>query len=207
MGIDARFHPLLLFEYSELVHRDKQSVAVILQSGAIIPLQNKRAQRDDVIKRAPIKSHNEPCNMAFMFVSCTISRNIAVSSSVHTYLIFSSAAIFCLSSWSEAGVTFKSRNFCTSSFIRIHSLNWLLLHFVALTFYQYTNFSSSLNRKNLFAICQDFFEFPVFPLKFPRMEIWIKTGGWKRTQCFLHIHRPTVAHGCCYQQLNISEIC
>ena len=137
---------------------------LILQSGAIIPLQKNRAHQDDVIKRVSIKLQNKH-NMAFMFVSCTISRNDAFSSSVHTSLIFSSAAIFRLSSGAEAGVTFKSRDFCTS-FIHINLLNLFPLHFVELTFYRYTIFSTSLKCKNLLSIFRDFFKFSVFPIRF-----------------------------------------
>ncbi len=55
MWINARFHPLLLCEYYESVHGDKQWVALILQLGAIKPLQKKRVQRDVLIKRAAVK--------------------------------------------------------------------------------------------------------------------------------------------------------
>lgn len=42
------FNPLLLCDYEEFVCWDKQLVA--LQSGAIKPVQKKRAQKDDTIK-------------------------------------------------------------------------------------------------------------------------------------------------------------
>lgn len=49
-------------------------VALVFQSGAIKPLQKKRAPQEDVIKRAPVKPPktmgNHDGNLAFMFVSC-----------------------------------------------------------------------------------------------------------------------------------------
>lgn len=47
MWICARFHPLLLGEYWELVHRNKQLVALNLQLGTIKLLQMKREQREN----------------------------------------------------------------------------------------------------------------------------------------------------------------
>lgn len=38
------------------VHQDKQVVALILPFSAIKPLQKKRVQQNDVIKRAPVKA-------------------------------------------------------------------------------------------------------------------------------------------------------
>ncbi len=57
--MNACFHPLPLCDIKELVHGDKYKVAPILQSGAIIPLQKKKVQQDDVIKRMPVKSQME----------------------------------------------------------------------------------------------------------------------------------------------------
>lgn len=58
--------PPQICEYEELVHRrkKKQLVALILQSGAVEPLQEKRAQQSDVIKRAPVKPRKHDGNMA-----------------------------------------------------------------------------------------------------------------------------------------------
>lgn len=49
--MNAPFHPLLLCEYQELVHPDKQLLILIPQSGAVKALQQKRMQRDDVVKK------------------------------------------------------------------------------------------------------------------------------------------------------------
>lgn len=41
----------------EWVHRDKQSVLLVLQPDAIKPLQKKRAKQDGMIKKAPVRPH------------------------------------------------------------------------------------------------------------------------------------------------------
>lgn len=54
MQINACFYPLRLCDYWYLAHRDKQSVAPVLQFENLqaIPLQKKRAQQDDFIKKS-----------------------------------------------------------------------------------------------------------------------------------------------------------
>lgn len=68
---------------------------LILQSGVSRPLEKKRLQRDDVIKRAPVKPQTNgnnvekhDANVAFTFVSWIDLRNVTVLSLL-TYLTFS----------------------------------------------------------------------------------------------------------------------
>lgn len=60
-------------------HQDKQLVMPNLQLGGVKLLQKKKAQRDDVIKKAPVKRETTESdeNMSFMFVL----RNIIASAS------------------------------------------------------------------------------------------------------------------------------
>ncbi len=55
--------------------RDEQLVALILKSCAIKPLQKKRVQQDDVLKRAPVKPQTMETD------SCINLRKATVSSS------------------------------------------------------------------------------------------------------------------------------
>ncbi len=57
--MNACFHPLPLCDIKELVRGDVQYVAPILRSGAIKPLQKKKVQQDDVIKRVTAKPQME----------------------------------------------------------------------------------------------------------------------------------------------------
>lgn len=53
-----------------LVYQDKLLVMLILQSGAIKSLQKKRAQRDDVIKRTPVKLQTHENNVETWWKYC-----------------------------------------------------------------------------------------------------------------------------------------
>ena len=132
---------------------------LIFQSGAVIPLQKQRAQRAKRTKRKLGRNKQQTKLTKKTFL--VLFQGTLQSPLRSTHILYvSSAAIFRLSSEAEVGVTFKSRDFCASSFIRIHLLNQFPLHFVELTFYRYTNFSTSLKRNNFLSIFRD------FPLRF-----------------------------------------
>ncbi len=86
--------------------------------------------------------------MAFMFISCIDLRKATVSSSLHTDLVFLSAAIFSILGGAEASVD-VSQVTCFM-YIMIYSLSLFPLHFVAFCFYWCINFSSSAKRKKPF---------------------------------------------------------
>ena len=56
-----------LGEYQELFCQDKQLVVLIFQSGAIKPLQKKRMQQDNVIKRTLVKLQTMENNITYQF--------------------------------------------------------------------------------------------------------------------------------------------
>lgn len=72
------------------MHQDKQVVALILPFGAIKPLQKKRVQQNDVIKRAPVKAQTTGTkgekrdgNNVFYLFHVLIWWKVKVSSSLH----------------------------------------------------------------------------------------------------------------------------
>lgn len=70
-------------------HQDKQFVVLIFQSGAIKPPQKKRAKRNDVSTRAPVKPQmmkNHAENMMEIFVSLINTSNVTVSSLVAIFV-------------------------------------------------------------------------------------------------------------------------
>lgn len=85
-----------LVNITSRAHWEQERLMLILQSGASRPLEKKRLQRDDVIKRAPVKPQTNgnnieknDANVAFMFASCIDLRNVTALSRL-TYLMFSS---------------------------------------------------------------------------------------------------------------------
>ena len=126
MQIKVPLYPLLSFQ-------DKQLVALIVQSSA-----NKVLQGEKIKMRAGQTLNNhKTVSMAFLFVSCFF--DVIVSSSLHTDLMSSSAAVFHLSNGAEVSASFLSRKPFS-------------LVFCPIFFYHYTCFFTSAKLRNFILI-------------------------------------------------------